>query len=228
MDTPTRRNTRGTAQEAADDVPGPRRGRPRSNRAQEAIKSAAARLFADNGITNTSVRDIAAAAGVDPAIVIRHFGSKEALFLQIMSVGADLPGLVDGPLQDLGRTILRRLIEDRQESLLPVYRALLGALDRPDVRSFVETMMERQIVQPILGRLTGPDRQLRARLVAAQINGLLLALALQPHPDLQATPSHHLLDTYAPALQALITDPSRPTDDADPPTVTLPDPCDDQ
>jgi AcrR family transcriptional regulator len=165
-------------------------------------------LFADNGITNTSVRDIAAAAGVDPAIVIRHFGSKEALFLQTMSVGAELPGLVDGPVPELGTTILRRLIQDRQDSLLPVYRALLGALDRPDVRRFVETMLEQQLVQPILGRLTGPDRELRARLVAAQINGLLLTLALAPH-TLHDTPIDHLLDTYAPALQALIDDTSQ-------------------
>ncbi len=181
-----------------------RRGRPRSTRAQQAIRVAAGRLFAEKGMTATSVRDIAGAAGVDPAIVIRHFGSKEALFLETMSAGVERRGLVDGPAEALGRTILQHLIEDPEESILPLYRALLGAIDRPEVRVFVEASLERQLVEPLRERLTGPDRDLRARLVAAQVSGLLLVLALVPHPSLQAVPVQHLLDTYAPALQQLI------------------------
>ncbi len=47
---------------------------------KDAIARVAGRLFAERGFTATSVRAIAAGAGVDPALVIRHFGSKEALF----------------------------------------------------------------------------------------------------------------------------------------------------
>ncbi|MET7403213.1 TetR family transcriptional regulator [Dactylosporangium sp. NPDC005572] len=196
-----------TAGGAADYVPAPRRGRPRSNHAQDAIKAAASRLFAKNGITSTSVRDIATEAGVDPALVIRHFGSKEALFLQTMTISTDLGRLVGGPLGTLGRTTLQHLFEDTQESILPIYRALLGAIERPDVRAYVETALEKQLIEPLRDRLAGPDRDLRARLIAAQINGLLLHLAVAPDPVLTATPAPLLLDTYARALQALIDDP---------------------
>ena len=37
------------------------------------------RLFAERGVADVSVRQIAAAAGVSPSLVIHHFGSKEGL-----------------------------------------------------------------------------------------------------------------------------------------------------
>jgi AcrR family transcriptional regulator len=43
------------------------------------IRGEALRLFADRGVDGVSVRDIAASAGVSPALVIKHFGSKEGL-----------------------------------------------------------------------------------------------------------------------------------------------------
>ena len=43
------------------------------------IRDAAIAKFAEDGVAATSVRAIAAAAGVSPALVIHHFGSKDAL-----------------------------------------------------------------------------------------------------------------------------------------------------
>ena len=43
------------------------------------IRDVAIGMFADEGVAATSVRAIAAAAGVSPALVIHHFGSKDAL-----------------------------------------------------------------------------------------------------------------------------------------------------
>jgi AcrR family transcriptional regulator len=43
------------------------------------IRNAALRLFADRGHDAVTVREIAAAAGVSPALVVHHFGSKDGL-----------------------------------------------------------------------------------------------------------------------------------------------------
>jgi len=44
-----------------------------------AIRIAAMRLFAERGYAGVTVRQIASAAGVSPALVIHHYGSKEQL-----------------------------------------------------------------------------------------------------------------------------------------------------
>ena len=59
-------------------VPDPSATDPdRTTRAR--IRDAALRCFADAGVSDTSVRTIAAAADVSPGLVIHHFGSKDAL-----------------------------------------------------------------------------------------------------------------------------------------------------
>jgi AcrR family transcriptional regulator len=181
-----------------------RRGRPRSTRAREAVREAASRLFAQHGFSTTSVRDIASAAGVDPAVVVREFGSKEALFLQTMSVDEGLRGITDGPLDGLGRRILQRLTTTATDDGAQVYRALMGALDRADVQEYLQKSAERHIIEPLAARLEGGDARLRAELVTAQITGFLTVLWVMRRPALTATPADLLIDTYGRAIQALI------------------------
>lgn len=47
------------------------------------IRNAALRLFADHGADAVTVRDIATATGVSPALVIHHFGSKDGLRAEV-------------------------------------------------------------------------------------------------------------------------------------------------
>ncbi|WP_084532323.1 TetR/AcrR family transcriptional regulator [Nocardia miyunensis] len=188
---------------SSPELPDARRppGRPRSTATPAAIRAAATRLFADRGFSGTSVRDIASQAGVDPAMVIRHFGSKEALFLETVSVDQSFRGLVDGPLNTLGRTILERLIEDVPDETRGLYGALMGALDRTEVRTYLHTSTARHITGPLAERLPGPHAAMRAELIAAQIAGLLITTrdGRRGH-----TPDKASLDMYARAIQVLI------------------------
>src|SRR5215470_4075661 len=52
---------------------------PDDRTARAVIRDEALRLFADRGPDGVSVRQIAAAAGVSPGLVLHHFGSKEGL-----------------------------------------------------------------------------------------------------------------------------------------------------
>ncbi len=51
----------------------------RSAPGSESIVAAALRLFGGRGIEATSLREVARAAGVSPALVVHHFGGKEGL-----------------------------------------------------------------------------------------------------------------------------------------------------
>lgn len=187
----------------ADGQTPPRKGgRPRSAATPDAIRGAATRLFSEQGFSRTSVRDIAALAGVDAALVIRHFNSKEALFLETVSVDGSFSGIVDGPLETLGRAILARLIEDVPADTGKLYGALFGALDRPEVRAYLNTSTTRHLTEPLTARLRGPHAAMRADLIASQIAGLLVSVwTLESH---RRALDSATLDMYARAIQALI------------------------
>ncbi|HET7484581.1 MAG TPA: helix-turn-helix domain-containing protein [Solirubrobacterales bacterium] len=51
----------------------------RSAGGNDSIVQAALRLFGEHGIGATSLREVAKAAGVSPALVVHHFGGKEGL-----------------------------------------------------------------------------------------------------------------------------------------------------
>ena len=59
----------------------PRGRRPGAPDTKAAILAAARNGFAASGFARTSVRAIAAEAGVDPALVHHYFGTKDELFL---------------------------------------------------------------------------------------------------------------------------------------------------
>lgn len=83
--------------------------RPRRVRDPElhrrAILDAAARAFAERGYARATLRDIATRAGVTHGLVLRHFGSKENLFL------AAVPGTrgVEHLAQDSGEPLAARI-----------------------------------------------------------------------------------------------------------------------
>jgi AcrR family transcriptional regulator len=180
-------------------------GRPRSSATPDAIRRAAGDLFAERGFSHTSVRDIASLAGSDPAMVIRHFGSKEKLFLEVVAVDPQFRGLVEGPLPTLGRQILNRLVE-ADSSIVRLYATLLGALDRVEVGRYLQHATTQHIIDPLATRLPGPDTQLRAQLVAAQIGGLLMSICLSDGSPSELV-STTALDYYADAIQRLIDGP---------------------
>ncbi|MHB1596476.1 MAG: TetR/AcrR family transcriptional regulator [Streptosporangiaceae bacterium] len=60
--------------------------RPGDSGTREAICEAARAQFADRGYNGATIRSIAAAAGVDPALVYHFYDSKESLFAAAMRV----------------------------------------------------------------------------------------------------------------------------------------------
>lgn len=170
---------------------------------RDGIREAAGRLFLERGYAGTSVRDIAAAAQADPALVIRHFGSKELLFLETMQLDLDDDPLLSGPLETLGPDFVDYVIS--HEDLRGVFLALVRASDGSGIGSRLKDMHETAFVGPLRRRLTGPDAALRARLAAALVGGLLYALWVVGDEDLAAADPDAVVQRYGALLQDLIT-----------------------
>jgi AcrR family transcriptional regulator len=113
------------------------------------IRNAALALFADRGVAATSIRDVAAEAGVSAGLVQHHFGTKaglrDAINAHVVQTAADafadLP--TDGDPQDIQQqmgdrvtafvrdhsTELRyvaRAVADRDEGAMAIFDAFVG------------------------------------------------------------------------------------------------------
>ncbi len=63
----------------------------RSQPAREAILAAARRRFTRDGYERTTIRSVASDAGVDPAMVMRYYRSKEGLLGAAVDIDLHLP-----------------------------------------------------------------------------------------------------------------------------------------
>ncbi len=169
---------------------------------RDAIHRAAARLFRERGYARTSVRDIAGEAGVDPALVIRHFGGKEPLFLDTVALEAGALAF-EGPRETFGRRFMTELLE-RGDDVRDVFLALVRASDAEGVADRLRIEHELHFVEPFRALLDGPEADLRARLAAAVIGGLLHSLWVVGDEGLLTADREALVERAGALLQSLV------------------------
>jgi AcrR family transcriptional regulator len=90
---------------------------------------AAARLFGERGVAQTSTREIAAAAGTTERTLFKHFGSKDRLVEAVISQ-AVVEHLAPASMQ-----ALRRAIEAHDDDLASWHGTLLAARDAAMARA---------------------------------------------------------------------------------------------
>ena len=89
----------------------PEKNLTKSDRTRAKIEAAARDLFQEQGYDRTTVREIAAAADIDPAMIIRYFGSKDELFELVATPRLDLPDLSAVDEQQIGETLVRHFLQ---------------------------------------------------------------------------------------------------------------------
>lgn len=165
----------------ADDPVGANRPRaPRTRdkeRTRAALLSAARKRFAREGFQATSMKDIAADAGVTAAMVVRYFGTKEELYRKALPPLQSRRDFVDGDVETLGRTMVGRFLDQPGEAadgtLQHAFAMAAGHHDPAELATHTEAF-----AQAVAERLDGPDARLRAELTAAQLLGLAIMQAV--------------------------------------------------
>jgi AcrR family transcriptional regulator len=175
------------------------------------ILTAARALFADGGYAATTLRAVALRADVDPALILHHFGSKEALFRAAMHVPIDPDAIAaivsDGDRGGIGERLciyFLGLWEDdaTREPLLAMLRsALTHDAATESLRGFV--------TEALIGRvsmlLDKPDAALRATLVGSQLVGLAIGRYLLRIEPLASADAATVTTWVAPTLQRYLT-----------------------
>ena len=88
---------------------------------------AARRRFGSEGYERTTLRAVAADVGVDAALVIRYFGSKQDLFAAAADFEIDLPDLSNVDPDDVASILLPRFfaVWEEDETFLALLRAAM-------------------------------------------------------------------------------------------------------
>ena len=189
-----------------------RPGRPAgTSDTRDRILAGARELFARNGIRNTSIRAVAAAAGVDSALVHHYFGTKEKLFAAAVHIPIDpmevIGRLREVPVEELGYTLLSMLLplwdSEVGVAFIAALRSILAGSEANLFRSFVEDVIAVE-VGPRVDDPPGSGA-IRIQFVASQLVGVVMAryiLQLEPFASL---PADQIARTIAPNLQRYLT-----------------------
>jgi AcrR family transcriptional regulator len=152
--------------------------RPGAPDTRDAILAVARRRFAIRGYDATSLRDIATAAKVDPALVIHYFGTKEGLFVAATGLPDGLSVLFENlaalPLHDFAAALVRAYLHliDSEGSRNAILALVRSAVSNDKAAAMLREFLTAQLL-PVIGRFTPhPDAQLRASLVTAQLIGI--------------------------------------------------------
>jgi AcrR family transcriptional regulator len=200
----------------------PARGSTRTGRragdsgTREAILSASRAQFAEHGYDGATIRAIARAAGVDPALVHHYYGGKEKLFAAAMQ----LPFI---PSEVITTALTQR---DPSESLgTHMVRTALSVWESADVRDAFQTMLRsaltsdhaaatlrefitEAILRPLASAADGGAAErtpFRASLVATQMLGLAVSRYLLRFEPVAAASADDLAAAVGPTIDRYLT-----------------------
>lgn len=178
----------------------------RRRRTEAAILEAARELFADVGFEKTTIRSVAAKAGIDPALVMQYYGNKEGLFAASARWHVDHKRMIDATLGEIPQTALDDVLAAfeapaTRDATVALFRNCLthdSALEI--VRD--EVLCENQAT--VAKTIGGDDADLRAGLLAATLMGLTLARYLLRIPAVESASREDLERVLLPVLTALV------------------------
>lgn len=177
----------------------------RRERTSAAILTAARELFAETGFERTTIRAVAARAGIDPALVMQYYGSKERLFTEAARWQEDSLELLDAPVEDLPEAALRDLFAHFEDGDRAAASALMrNCLTYPAAGKVVRDDMMCQRMRLVADKLTGTDAGLRAALFGALMMGVGMSRYLLDVPEIAAASREDLQRVVLPALRALL------------------------
>src|SRR5262249_47595409 len=155
-----------------------RRPGPSTTRAE--ILAAARAGFAELGYDGTSMRGIAARAGVDPALVHRFFGCKDDVLVAALAVDMRpeerIPELMTGDPDALGERLIRYFLSvwEESESGEVLVAMLRSAATSDRAATLLREFLGGQVLSRVAAELGREDPQMRATLMSSQLIGIAM------------------------------------------------------
>lgn len=181
----------------------------RSEKTRTAILQATRQLLATRGYESTTIRAVAAQAGIDPSMVMRYYGSKEGLFAAAVDVDLHLPSPQDLPRGRMGELLARHMIARWEGELSDEFITLLlrSAATNTKAAEQLRRVFEQQILTFVAAATGDPsqDAPKRAAMLSSQVLGLAYCRYVVALPAMVELDGDILAKTLAPVLQHYLT-----------------------
>jgi AcrR family transcriptional regulator len=177
-----------------------------ANQTRADILAAARRRFGSDGYERTTLRAVAADVGIDPALVVRYFGSKQDLFAAAAEFTLDLPDLTKVDPDDVADALLPSFFAVWEEDT--TFVALLrAAMTSPTAADTMRRVFATQVA-PTLAAVTPDHPAQRAGLMGAFVIGLATTRYVLANPAVANLSHDELIRWAGPVIRQLLVGPA--------------------
>lgn len=170
-----------------------------------AILEAAKDHFAKSGYDGAFLRDIAADAGVDAALINRYFGGKDGLFAAALKDSIGPNTTKEWKRETFGRDIATMMTGHAHQHVdrMHAFQFLLQAATNPATAPLLNVAVQERFMGPIRDWLGGEDAEPRARVLASVFIGLLVERLIRDE-TLEGREREIFIERTAAVLQSLV------------------------
>jgi AcrR family transcriptional regulator len=180
---------------------------------RSAVLKAAMAAFAARGYASTTLKGVAAAAGVAPQVLKSYYDNKEQLFAAAMRLPYDpataIQALLAPGLDGMGERLVRLTFATFNDEQV---RKDIGSIMRTGgtagrLAGVLSEYIEFGVVDRVVANLGLPDVRLRVALISSFLMGIAAGRYIAKIPPLDTTDEDLLVRIVAPTIQDLL-DPS--------------------
>lgn len=179
---------------------------------REEILTAARSVFGAVGFDRATIRSIAADAGVDPALVLHHFGTKQQLFAAAHSLPIDLSVMLQAiqavPQSQRGEFLTSMYLGLFAAEGSPMLSLLRAAATNEDAARMLREFIEDAVLSHADELAPGPGSRLRLATAASHLIGTIVGRVLLGVAPLADVELDELVTLISPSIQRYLDDPS--------------------
>jgi hypothetical protein len=170
---------------------------------RQSIFQAARHAFSHASYDQVTLREIAAIAEVDVALVVRYFGSKEELFAGVITLSGPPPT----PPEDhstYGEWAVRRMLQPEPHKDVTHLLALHHSVTNPRAAEIIREVLKARFIEPMSKYIGGPDGELRAALLLSALAGFAMMRWVVELGPATTPEKEKVVERLAPAIQGYV------------------------
>jgi AcrR family transcriptional regulator len=173
-----------------------------SSRTKQAIMQAAQSLFATRGYAEAGVRDIAAEAGVNPALIARYYGSKLELFEAALELTLDVSAFTSMERERFGEAMASAFFDTAPDAAAVIPMLVFAASDS-QARTSALNLLRQKVILPLEAWFGAKEAADRAAQLMAVITGFYAYRLMLPLEPLMGEPTPAMRRWLAATLQEI-------------------------